>query len=155
VWWYGHYTAPGAKPGRVRLGTIGGIALIAIGAFVGWPREAAAGEIEWEPWSTQRVAELRAQNRTIYVDFTARWCFTCQTNKKLVFGSEDVRKLFREKKVATLKGDWTNRDPKITAELAKWQRSAVPFNLIYKPGAKDPVVLPEVLTAGTVLDALK
>ena len=42
----------------------------------------------------------------------------------------------------------------ITAELAKWNRSAVPFNLIYAPGAADPTVLPELLTPGTVLDGL-
>ena len=42
----------------------------------------------------------------------------------------------------------------ITAELAKWNRSAVPFNLIYSPGRAEPVVLPELLTAGTVLEAL-
>ena len=53
-----------------------------------------------------------------------------------------------------LKADWTNRDPKITAELARWNRSAVPFNLIYAPGKPDPVVLPELLTPARFLEAL-
>jgi thiol:disulfide interchange protein DsbD len=43
----------------------------------------------------------------------------------------------------------------IADELAKWGRSAVPFDLIYLPGKTDPVLLPEVLTPGMVLDALK
>jgi hypothetical protein len=30
----------------------------------------------------------------------------------------------------------------------------VPFNLIYGPKQKDPVVLPELLTGGKVLEAL-
>ena len=32
--------------------------------------------------------------------------------------------------LAALRGDWTSKDPAITAELAKYQRSAVPFNLV-------------------------
>jgi thiol:disulfide interchange protein DsbD len=91
------------------------------------------------------------------VDFTARWCFTCQTNKKAIFngpGSGEVLKTFRDRKVATLRGDWTNGDPLITAELARFKRAAVPFNLVYLPGAAEPKVLPELLTPGIVLDAL-
>jgi thiol:disulfide interchange protein DsbD len=101
------------------------------------------------------VARLRAEGRPIYVDFTARWCATCQTNKKLVFASDDVRAYFAKNKVATLKADWTNQDPAITAELAKWNRSAVPFNLVYLPGQPEPAVLPELLTPSIVLDAMK
>ncbi|MBL9212826.1 MAG: thioredoxin family protein [Opitutaceae bacterium] len=162
VWIYGRWNAPGASPGRARFGVIALVVVGALGLWLGWPREMQAqatrpGEIApvaWEPWSPEAVAKLRAEGRTIYVDFTARWCATCQTNKKLVFGSDAVLKAFAEKKVATLRADWTNKDPRITAELAAYQRSAVPFNLIWKPGQEAPVILPELLTPGIVLDAL-
>ena len=50
--------------------------------------------------------------------------------------------------------DWTNKDPAITKELAKYGRTGVPlYVLIYKDGTVK--VLPELLTIGTVLDALK
>ena len=91
----------------------------------------------------------------MYVDFTARWCATCQANKRLVFHDDEVLKYFADHKVATLRADWTNRDPRITTELAAYNRSAVPFNLIWVPGKDQPVILPEILTATTVLDALK
>jgi len=151
IWVYGRWTAPGASAGRVRFGHAGLIALLLTGAWLGWP---AKSKIVWEPWSPEAVAKLRAENRTIYVDFTARWCATCQTNKKLVFGSADVLKIFADKKIATLRADWTNKDPRITAELAAYQRSAVPFNLVWLPGKEAPVILPELLTAGVVLDAV-
>lgn len=154
-WLYGRYTAPGAKPGRVRFGVIGGFALLATGTVVGWPHEAKPTDLVWQPWSAEAVEKARAEGRIVYVDFTARWCATCQANKKLVFGSDEVKKFFRDRNVAMLKADWTNQDSKITAELAKWNRSAVPFNLVYKPGATEPVVLPELLTAGTVLSAVQ
>jgi thiol:disulfide interchange protein len=154
LWLYGRATAPEAKKRRFKTLVIS--LLLAAGSIVyGWPR---ADLLAWEPWSAERVAELQKEGRPIYVDFTARWCFTCQTNKKAIFagpGSGEVLQTFRDQKVATLRGDWTNRDPKITAELARWKRAAVPFNLLYLPGRAEPKVLPELLTPGVVLDALK
>jgi thiol:disulfide interchange protein DsbD len=154
-WLYGRYTVPGSKPARVRFGFIGGAVLLGAGALLGWPRSAEPTDIVWEKWSPAAVASAQAEGKTIYVDFTARWCATCQANKRLVFGSAEVKRVFHDRGIVTLKGDWTNHDPAITAELAKYNRSAVPFNLIYKPGTPEPIALPELLTPATVLDALR
>lgn len=153
VWVYGRWNAPGSSPARARFGLIAGAVVLLAGAWTGWPQPAAAGDVVWEPWSPEAVARLQAEGRPIYVDFTARWCATCQTNKKIVFSSNEVLELFADRNVATLKADWTNKDASITAELAKWNRSAVPFNLVYLPGKSEPTVLPELLTPGVVLSA--
>jgi thiol:disulfide interchange protein DsbD len=161
LWMYGRWHAPGASAGRARFAVVSLLVVGALGLWVGWPRAAApttatgAAEIAWEPWSADTVAKLRGENRVVYVDFTARWCATCQTNKRLVFHNDDVLRYFAQHRIATLRADWTNRDPRITAELAKYNRSAVPFNLIWVPGREQPLILPEILTAGTVLDALR
>ncbi len=155
IWLYGRCTVPGAKPARVRFGFIGGAVLIAAGALLGWPRAAAPTDIVWEKWSPAAVISAQQAGKTIYVDFTARWCATCQANKRLVFGSTEVKRVLHERGVVMLKGDWTNHDSAITAELAKYNRSAVPFNLVYKPGVAEPIALPELLTATTVLSALQ
>jgi thiol:disulfide interchange protein DsbD len=154
IWAYGRWNAPGASPGRARFGKIACIVLLALGAWTGWPVSAAPSDIVWDKWSPEAVNELRSENRIIYVDFTARWCATCQANKRLVFHSEDVLRAFRDRHIATLRGDWTNKDPQITAELAAYHRAAVPFNLVWLPGHADPVILPELLTPSIVLDAL-
>jgi thiol:disulfide interchange protein DsbD len=142
-------------------GRVVAAALVAAGLWFGWPKEAAATPatasgyaVKWEHWSPEAVAAARAAGRTIYVDFTARWCATCQTNKAAVFSSGDVLATLEKKNVLLLKADWTSRDPAITEELAKWNRSAVPFNLIYAPNQAEPTVLPELLTPGIVLEAL-
>jgi thiol:disulfide interchange protein len=159
---YGRWNAPGASKGRARFGVASLVVVGAFGLWLGWPRSTAtaanangAPAIAWEAWSPEAVAKLRAEGRIVYVDFTARWCATCQTNKKLVFGSNEVLQTFADKKIATLRGDWTTKDPRITTELASYQRSAVPFNLIWLPGRDAPVILPELLTPSTVLQALQ
>ena len=165
VWFYGRYNAPGTKPAKVRFGTITAALVFAVGVWTGWPEDiasktaaaqaAGAPEVVWEKWSPETVTKLRAEGKTIYVDFTARWCATCQTNKKIVFHSDAVLRAFAAKKIVTLRADWTNKDPAITTELAKYQRSAVPFNVIWQPGKTEPVILPELLTPSIVLDAVK
>ena len=155
TWMYGRYAQLGSSGVKRRIGIIGGITLLTIGVIVGWPHSPQSTDIVWEPWSPARVSELQAKGRPIYVDFTARWCATCQANKKLVFGSNDVLKRFRDLGVVTLRGDWTNRDANITTELARWNRSAVPFNMIYMPGHQEPILLPELLSPKIVLGALE
>ena len=165
IWVYGRWNAPGASAGRARFGVAGLVLVGATGLWLGWPHNAAARsaaatasgapEVVWEPWSKEAVAQLRAAGRPIYVDFTARWCATCQANKKVLFHNDELLRTFAERKVATLRADWTNQDPRITAELAAYHRSAVPFNVIWLPGKDAPVILPELLTPGIVLDALK
>lgn len=155
AWVYGRNSTPGSTPMRARLGLAAAALVLAAGVMLGFPRAALPTDLVWEPWSNERVAELRAEGRPVYVDFTARWCATCQTNKRVVFSSEDVQRYFRTHRIATLKADWTNADPRITAELARWNRAAIPFNLVVRPGEAAPRVLPEVLTPRTVLRAFE
>jgi thiol:disulfide interchange protein DsbD len=155
TWIYGRWNAPERSRRAGIIGTGVAVLVLTLSGWVGWPSAPSSHGVTWEPWSEARVKQLQAEGRTVYVDFTARWCATCQTNKAVVFSSADVLKRLSELKAVTLRGDWTNRDPAITTELARWQRSAVPFNLVYKPGSPSPIALPEVLTPGIVLDALK
>lgn len=159
AWAYGRFQAPGKRGPMRKVSLVLALVSGALGLWIGLPEKAQdkteAHSIVWEPWSPEAITKATAEGKTVYVDFTARWCFTCQTNKKVVFGSERVLSFLKQNKVLLLRGDWTNSDPKITAELARWGRSAVPFNLVYKPGATEPKVLPEILTPDIVLEALK
>ena len=109
----------------------------------------------WEPWSEERVGAARAAGRTVFVDFTAAWCVSCQANKKLVLERSAVADAMRDAGVVTLRADWTQRDPAITAALARHGRNGVPLYLVYRPGETEPRVLPELLTVGLVLEAIR
>jgi thiol:disulfide interchange protein DsbD len=161
TWLYGRFGQAWGKPGKQLFGRVAAALVLVAGLYIGWPKEAAAApaspgeyQVTWEKWSPEAITAAQAAGKFVYVDFTARWCATCQTNKAAVFHSDEILGELKKKNVLLLRGDWTNRDPKITAELARWNRSAVPFNLIYAPTKPEPVVLPELLTAGKVVDAL-
>ncbi|MEC5211792.1 thiol:disulfide interchange protein [Polaromonas sp. CG_9.5] len=113
------------------------------------PTPATAASSRWQDWQPGRVAELTAQGQSVFVDFTAAWCVTCQYNKKTTLVNADVLADMDAKKVALLRADWTRRDPAVTQALAELGRSGVPVYVIYKPG-RAPVVLSEILSVRDV-----
>jgi thiol:disulfide interchange protein/DsbC/DsbD-like thiol-disulfide interchange protein len=110
---------------------------------------------EWQPYDAVEVAKLNSAGRPLLVNFTASWCLTCLVNERNAFADSAVQEIFRSKGVTLMKGDWTNRDPAITKALASFGRAGVPLYLVYnsKPGSREPVVLPQLLTASIVQSA--
>jgi thiol:disulfide interchange protein len=113
---------------------------------------AARADGEWQPYDAGRLAELKSAGRPVLVNFTASWCLTCLVNERNAFADTAVQRVFHDKGVTLMKGDWTNRDPAITNALAAFGRAGVPLYVVYngKPGSADPVVLPQLLTASIV-----
>ena len=122
----------------------------------GGTSENIPGGILWQPWSPKAVADARAAGHPVLVDFTATWCFTCQVNKKTSIEIPAVRSKLSSLNFVALVGDNTLVPDSIIKELARFKRAGVPLVLVYpKDLEKSPIVLPEVLTPGIVLNALE
>lgn len=112
------------------------------------------GAIAWETFTPERVEELRTAGKPIFIDFTAAWCLSCQVNEKVAFSSADVQQRFLDLGIVPLKADWTARDQVIAQALARFGRNSVPLYVLYHNSATEPILLPEILTPGIVLEAL-
>ena len=152
------------RSGATRRWGVAALAGLAAAAAVGWPvavavatdaatpKAVAAENGPWQDFTPQRLRQLTDAGRTVFVDFTAAWCVTCQVNK-LALNSDTVQQAFAQRNVALLRADWTRRDPVIGQALAALGRNGIPVYVLYRPG-REPLLLPEVLQKSTITDAL-
>ncbi len=114
----------------------------------------AAAPGAWQPWSALAVQRSLAAGQPVFVDFTAKWCLSCQVNERVAIDRPEVTQAFQAKNVVLMKADWTRQDPAITEALTTLGRSGVPVYALYSPGENNPRLLPQVLTPGIVIGAL-
>ena len=111
--------------------------------------------IQWQDFSLSTLDKELQANKTVFIDFTARWCLTCKVNESTIINTTPVIAKFKELNVLPLKADWTAQDAEISDIMRKFGRSGVPLYVIFPAGQKDrPIVLPEALTQQIVLEAL-
>jgi thiol:disulfide interchange protein/DsbC/DsbD-like thiol-disulfide interchange protein len=122
-------------------------------AMTGNADHALGTQPHWQAWQPGRVEQLQAQGKTVFVDFTAAWCVTCQFNKRTTLSHPQVLADLAAKDITLLRADWTRRDPAIAAALAALGRNGVPVYVFYKPG-QAPRVLSEVITVDEIRNAL-
>ena len=110
---------------------------------------------DWQAFTPERLQAELEQGHSVFVDFTAAWCLTCKFNEANVLESAQVRDAFQRHATVKLKADWTNGDPAITKLLQKFGRPGVPLYVLYPGKNEEPIVFPEVLTKGMVLEKLQ
>jgi thiol:disulfide interchange protein DsbD len=112
--------------------------------------------LQWQPFSNAALQEARSEGKPVFVDFTAAWCLSCQVNEKAVLQDRGVEQELLRRHYILLRADWTRYDPEITSELGSVGRSGVPtYVIISGASERAPHVLPELLTRGVVLDAIR
>ena len=116
--------------------------------------------IEWEPFSRQRLADLRRDGATVLIDFSADWCPTCKFNLATAIETRKVKAAIEQNRIVPLLADWTDGSPEIKEMLATLQSKSIPVLAVYPatpPGGQppDPIVLRDLITESQVLGAIR
>jgi thiol:disulfide interchange protein DsbD len=142
-------------------GKISGLlAIVLLAGAIGllWYPQPAAQSVQKadhaEVWSEQRLKQLLQDGQPVLVNMTADWCITCLVNERVALDTDSSRAAMVLYNVKYLKGDWTNKDPAISAYLRQFQRDGVPLYVLYWPD-QPPEVLPQILTPDSLRQALE
>lgn len=106
------------------------------------------------PFAENEIERLRASGRAVFVNMTAAWCITCLVNERVALGTDAVREALASRQIVYMKGDWTNRDARISRYLWSFGRAGVPLYVLYPAGEGAPRVLPQILTENMLLEAI-
>lgn len=158
LWWFGGGQLKGLSRGALTTGALVTATLAGVWSLPGEEAmdsqkiaAASSATLPSEPFAEARLSELRAAGQPVFAYFTADWCITCKANEAAAVQRQETADAFAAANVAVLMGDWTRPDPVISKFLEKHGRAGVPLYLYYAPG-KDPVILPQILTVGTLTD---
>ena len=115
--------------------------------------------IQWEPFSRQRLSQLREQGEIVMVDFSADWCLTCKYNLNFAIETPKVKNALREHKIVPMLADWTDGSPEIKAMLETLNSKSIPVLAFFPPTTKGsqkatPIVLRDLVTESQVLAAI-
>jgi thiol:disulfide interchange protein/DsbC/DsbD-like thiol-disulfide interchange protein len=95
-------------------------------------RDKQSTGLDWQAWSEAKMNEHKTNQQVVFIDFTAKWCFTCKVNEKIVLETNDFKTLVQENNLKLLIGDWTKRDEIIGTFLRKNGLVGVPAYFIQK-----------------------
>jgi thiol:disulfide interchange protein DsbD len=88
--------------------------------------------LNWEPWSFDKMKEHHTNGELVFIDFTAKWCFTCKINEKIVLDTDAFKSFVADNNIKLLIGDWTKRDELIGSFLRQNGLVGVPAYFIQK-----------------------
>ena len=97
---------------------------------------------------------MKENGQAYLINFTAAWCITCQANDKIALSRPSVVDFMQSNNINYIVADWTNRDEEILKVLNKYGRSGVPLYVFWRPGMKESILLPAILTENLVLEMI-
>ena len=109
----------------------------------------------WEDFEPYKVNEYLNEGYNVFVDVTAEWCLSCALNKKLVLDQEDIKNLFKNRNIKTLRADWTDRNDDILEYLITYNKYGIPFNILYTKAKTDGFIFSEILSKNQIKRAVE
>ncbi|MDG5815281.1 thioredoxin family protein [Chitinispirillales bacterium ANBcel5] len=110
---------------------------------------------QWVDFTPSRLIEAHESNKNVIVNFTADWCMNCRLNKIMVFETEEVKQLFREKNVVLLSADITRSNPRAEELLHHLGSRSIPFLAVFPASSpQEPIILRDIINKDNFLEIL-
>lgn len=107
----------------------------------------------WIEWNEDAINQALNKQELFFIDATARWCITCQVNKKLVFDTDGFKEFAQKYQIKTIRLDWTKKDDVMFKWMQKYGAVSVPA---YFLGVKGKIIfLGETISIKKIEDALQ
>ncbi len=116
----------------------------------------SANELPWVPFNATELKQLRAENKTVLIDFSADWCLTCKTNEKYALNTEETLELIKKHNIVPMYADYTDYSPSIKEWLDKFESVSIPLTVIFPANRpNEPIIIRDLYTQSTLLHALE
>lgn len=108
----------------------------------------------WIPYTEEALQSAQAEGKTVLIDFTAKWCLSCNTVVWPALQSESVQDKLHKNDVVTMLADFTDRPRHIRRKLVEFGNPALPFILVYPGDGSEPITLRDGVFARHIERAL-
>ncbi len=155
AWMWGTWITYNTKPFKKWLVRFTALALAGV---AGWTFLSPPGAelINWQSYDDAVVQNAIDSDRPVLIDFTAKWCFSCQVVDKTVYSRKDIADLIKQKNVLAIKADTTERDFPATKALKQvFNEPGVPVTILLVPGSNAPIKFPGILFASELKQQLE
>jgi thiol:disulfide interchange protein len=112
--------------------------------------------LRWEPFSVAAWNKHTSEGKTVLVEFTADWCLNCKLNMEWAIDTDVVRRVAEQNDVVPLLADYSEMSDEIKNMIEALGSRSIPLLAVFPAGDPTrPIVLPDMLTKGQVVEALR
>ncbi len=144
-----------SEPKVIRRSWLISSAVVALGAVISFGFFGPIKHhLKWEPYNEAQLAEYHRQGKTVMIEFTARWCLTCQTNMRTAIDRPVIGEICEKRQIVTMLADKSETSPHIDQKLQELGWNSIPLVAILPPN-QEPILLPDLLTQSKLAAALE
>ncbi|MFH1303797.1 MAG: cytochrome c biogenesis protein CcdA, partial [Planctomycetota bacterium] len=116
----------------------------------------STNDLPWVPFNVAELKRLRAENKTVLIDFSAEWCLTCKTNEKFALNTPETLELIKKHNIVPMYADYTDYSPTIKEWLDKFKSVSIPLTVIFPANRpNEPIIIRDLYSQTTLLEALQ
>lgn len=93
------------------------------------------GELNFQPFNPQEIAQISSDGGNVFVEFTADWCLTCKFNEKFLINTERFKDFVKKNNIHLFIADLTEHNELYSQALAEYGRDSIPLYIYYSNGS--------------------